>query len=35
VGFLVVDTGPWILGKKVMLPAGAVKDVDRFQWLAR
>jgi hypothetical protein len=26
--FLVVDTGPWILGKKVMLPAGVVRDVD-------
>lgn len=26
--FVVVDTGPWILGKKVMLPAGVVRDVD-------
>jgi hypothetical protein len=26
--FLVVDTGPWIFGKKVMLPAGVVKSVD-------
>jgi len=26
--FIVVDTGPWIFGKKVMLPAGVVKDVD-------
>jgi hypothetical protein len=26
--FIVVDTGPWILGKKVMLPAGVIKDVD-------
>src|ERR687887_2642005 len=26
--FIVVDTGPWILGKKVMLPAGVVRDVD-------
>jgi hypothetical protein len=26
--FLVVDTGPWIFGKKVVLPAGVVKDVD-------
>jgi hypothetical protein len=25
---IVVDTGPWILGKKVMIPAGAVQDVD-------
>lgn len=27
-GYLVIDTGPWILGKKVMLPAGIVKSVD-------
>ena len=26
-GFLVIDTGPWILGKKVMLPAGIVQSV--------
>jgi hypothetical protein len=26
--FIVVDTGPWILGKKVMLPAGVTRDVD-------
>jgi hypothetical protein len=26
--FLVVDTGPWIFGKKVMLPAGVVSRVD-------
>jgi hypothetical protein len=26
--FLVVDTGPWIFGKKAMLPAGVVRDVD-------
>ena len=26
--FLVVDTGPWILGKKVMLPAGVIRDID-------
>jgi hypothetical protein len=25
---LVVDTGPWIFGKKVMLPAGVVRDID-------
>ena len=25
---LVVDTGPWIFGKKVMLPAGVVRSVD-------
>ncbi|SCL29814.1 hypothetical protein GA0070616_3955 [Micromonospora nigra] len=26
--YLVVDTGPWIFGKKVMLPAGTVNRVD-------
>ncbi|MBM7081458.1 PRC-barrel domain-containing protein [Micromonospora sp. WMMD734] len=26
--YLVVDTGPWIFGKKVMLPAGTVNQVD-------
>jgi hypothetical protein len=26
--FLVIDTGPWIFGKKVMLPAGVVDNVD-------
>jgi len=26
--FLVVDTGPWIFGKKVMLPAGLVREID-------
>jgi len=26
--FLIVDTGPWIFGKKVMLPAGVVQRVD-------
>jgi hypothetical protein len=26
--FIVVDTGPWIFGKKVMLPAGVLRDVD-------
>jgi PRC-barrel domain len=25
---VVVDTGPWIFGKKVMLPAGVLKSVD-------
>jgi len=25
---LVVDTGPWIFGKKVLLPAGVVDSVD-------
>ena len=27
-GFVVVDTGPWIFGKKVMLPAGVLRDID-------
>jgi hypothetical protein len=26
--FIVVDTGPWIFGKKVLLPAGVVNRVD-------
>ena len=26
--YLIVDTGPWIFGKKVMLPAGVVQRVD-------
>jgi PRC-barrel domain len=26
--YLVVDTGPWILGKKVMIPAGTVTHID-------
>jgi hypothetical protein len=26
--YLVVDTGPWIFGRKVMLPAGVIREVD-------
>jgi hypothetical protein len=26
--YLVVDTGPWIFGKKVMLPAGVIQRID-------
>ncbi len=26
--YIVVDTGPWIFGKKVMLPAGVIRNVD-------
>ena len=26
--YIVVDTGPWIFGKKVMLPAGLISDID-------
>ena len=25
---IVVDTGPWIFGKKVLLPAGVVRSID-------
>jgi hypothetical protein len=28
VGYLVVDTGSWIFGKKVMLPGGVISDID-------
>jgi hypothetical protein len=27
--YIVVDPGPWIFGKKVMLPAGVIDRVDR------
>ncbi|WP_405009120.1 PRC-barrel domain-containing protein [Kitasatospora sp. NBC_01539] len=27
--YLVVDTGPWIFGRRVLLPAGTVVQVDR------
>ncbi len=36
--YLIVDTGPWIFGKKVMLPAGVVSRVDtteRKVWVNR
>jgi hypothetical protein len=26
--YVIVDTGPWIFGKKVMLPAGVIRQVD-------
>jgi hypothetical protein len=26
--FIVVDTGPWIFGKRVMIPAGFITNVD-------
>ena len=26
--YIVVDTGPWIFGKKVLLPAGTIRTVD-------
>jgi hypothetical protein len=27
-GHIVVDTGPWIFGKKVLLPAGVIRSAD-------
>jgi hypothetical protein len=36
--FIIVDTGPWILGKKVMLPAGVIQRVDEQEekvWVDR
>ncbi|WP_422774751.1 PRC-barrel domain containing protein [Plantactinospora sp. WMMC1484] len=29
--YLVVDTGPWIFGRKVLLPAGTVDHVDHVE----
>ncbi|GGX90911.1 PRC-barrel domain-containing protein [Streptomyces minutiscleroticus] len=29
--YIVVDTGMWIFGRKVMLPAGTITDVDHGQ----
>ncbi|TDC44167.1 PRC-barrel domain-containing protein [Micromonospora sp. KC213] len=29
--YLVVDTGPWILGKKVLLPVGTIDRVDHLE----
>jgi hypothetical protein len=29
--YLVVDTGPWIFGKKVLLPAGTVTHIDSLE----
>jgi len=26
--YLMVDTGPWIFGKKVLLPAGTINNID-------
>lgn len=26
--FIVVDTGPWIFGRKVLLPAGVIDEID-------
>ena len=29
--YTVVDTGPWIFGKKVMLPAGVIQRIDEVE----
>jgi hypothetical protein len=29
--YLIVDTGPWIFGKKVMLPAGVLRQIDESE----
>jgi hypothetical protein len=29
--YTVVDTGPWIFGKKVMLPAGVIQRIDEAE----
>jgi hypothetical protein len=29
--YIVVDTGPWIFGKRVMLPAGVIERVDQAE----
>ena len=28
IGWIIVDTGPWIFGKKVMLPVGTIERID-------
>jgi hypothetical protein len=35
--YIVVDTGPWIFGRKVLLPAGVIQtlDLDKEQVLVR
>ncbi|MDX6630943.1 MAG: hypothetical protein QOH00_3189 [Gaiellales bacterium] len=36
--YVIVDTGPWIFGKKVMLPAGVIQRVDEEEakvWVDR
>jgi hypothetical protein len=30
-GHIVVDTGPWIFGKKVLLPAGVISNADHTE----
>ena len=33
--YIVVDTGPWIFGKRVLLPAGMIQQVDREAGIVR
>lgn len=33
--YIVVDTGPWIFGKKVLLPAGVITSVDHTEEVVR
>lgn len=33
--YIVVDTGPWIFGKKVLLPAGVITSVDQTEEVVR
>ena len=36
--YVVVDTGPWILGRKVLLPAGVITSIDHDDevvWVSR
>jgi hypothetical protein len=32
---IVVDTGPWIFGKKVILPAGTIEEIDSEEKVVR
>jgi hypothetical protein len=34
-GYIVVDTGPWIFGRKVLLPAGTIESVDESSMTIR
>lgn len=37
-GYIVVDTGPWIFGRTVLLPAGTIRRIDeeaRTVWVGR
>ena len=34
-GFIVVNTGAWIVGKKVMLPLGVIEEIDPEEQMVR